>query len=107
MGFKDAKEKFLQGLRDGVIQHESREWGKNWVLEERISLEEAIDILSQARGQDCPKPTSHHFDSEIEVWVFKPRYNNDRWYVKGYWLEEELHLLELYLISFHPSESKM
>jgi hypothetical protein len=24
--------------------------------------------------------------------------------VKGYWYEEQIHIVELYLISFHPSE---
>ena len=104
MGFKDAKQKFLQALKSGEIQHESRDWGKNWLAEDRISLEEAISILSQARGQDSPNPTRHHFEPDIEVWIFKPRYNNERWYIKGYWLEGELHILELHLISFHPSE---
>lgn len=106
MGFKRAKEKFVQALKTGSVQHETRVWGKNWVSEERISLEEAASIVAQARGQDCPKPTPHHFDPQIEVWVFKPWYNKKRWYVKGYWLDAELHLVELYLISFHPSESR-
>jgi hypothetical protein len=104
MGFKDAKRKFLQALKDGEIQHESREWGKNWLAEEQISLDEAISIFSQARGQDSPDSTRHHFDPDVEVWVFKPRYHGERWYIKGYLLEGELHILELHLISFHPSE---
>ena len=105
MGFKDAKKKFIRALKDGEIQHESRDWGKNWLAEDRIGLEEAVSILSQAQGQDSPGPTLHHFLADVEVWVFKPRHNNERWYIKGYLLEEELHILELHLISFHPSES--
>ena len=105
MGFKDAKKKFIRALKNGEIQHESRDWGKNWLAEDRIGLEEAVSILSQSRGQDSPGPTRHHFLTDVEVWIFNPRHNNERWYIKGYLLEEELHILELHLISFHPSES--
>ena len=35
MGFKDAKIKFIRALKDGEIQHESRDWGKNWLAEDR------------------------------------------------------------------------
>ena len=105
MGFKNAKKKFIEALKSGDIHHEARlAWGKNWIAEKRISEEEAISIISQARGQDSPEPTPHHFDPSVEVWIFKPLYKNERWYVKGYWYEEELHIVELYFISFHPSQ---
>lgn len=42
--------------------------------------------------------------SSIEVWILKPLREGVRWYVKGFLLEEELHLVELHLLSFHPSE---
>lgn len=106
MGFKDAKQLFISAIRADEVQHEHRSaWGKNWLADKRISNDEAADIVAQARGQDTPPPTPHHFLANVEVWVFKPLYNNERWYVKGYWIGDELHLVELFLISFHPSES--
>lgn len=106
MGFKDAKRIFISAIEADRVQHEYRTaWDKNWLADKRLSIEEAVSIVSQARGQDTQHPTPHHFIPGVEVWVFKPIYNNERWYVKGYWIEDELHLVELYLISFHPFES--
>lgn len=106
MGFKDAKRIFISAIAADEVQHERRTaWGKNWLADKQLSNEQAASIVSQTRGQDASPPTPHHYLPGVEVWVFKPLYNNERWYVKGYWTEDELHLVELYLISFHPSES--
>jgi hypothetical protein len=37
------------------------------------------------------------------LWVFKPQHERQRWYVKGYLVGDEIHLIELRLMSFHPS----
>ncbi|MFA5506737.1 MAG: hypothetical protein WC314_27560 [Vulcanimicrobiota bacterium] len=106
MGFKVAKRIFISAIAADEVQHEHRSaWGKNWLADKQISNEEAASIVFHARGQDTPPPTPHHFLPDVEVWVFKPLYKNERWYVKGYWIEDELHLVELFLISFHPSET--
>lgn len=76
---------------------------KNFIADQQISLEQAADIVARTKGGDASS-SSHHFLSAVEVWVFKPVSKAVRWYVKGYLLEGELHIIELHLISFHPSE---
>ncbi len=105
MGFKDAKKIFLTAIeRDAVVHDYRHSDDKNWLARNLISSEQAVRILSQARGQDTPSPSPHHFLPGVDIWVFKPLYQNERWYVKGYCIDGELHLVELHLISFHPSE---
>ncbi len=105
MGFKDAKRQFLEALREQRVSHEQRatQSERNWVASGRVSLDEAHAILSAARGGDS-ESAAHHLDPGIEIWIFKPKYEAKRWYVKGYLIDEEFHLVELRLMSFHPSE---
>ena len=103
MGFKEAKRAFLQALVDDNIIHEYRTIEeKNWIASQQISLEEAREILGSVRGNqaECGR---HHFLA-VEIWVFKPIHSQQRWYVKGYLIEGTLHVMELHLMSFHPSE---
>ncbi len=105
MGFKRAKQNFLEAFRDGRVVHETRasQAEKNWVSSGEVSLERAHEILSCARGQDG-RSDRHDLDDSLEVWIFKPLWQAQRWYVKGFLLDGEIHLVELHLISFHPSE---
>lgn len=103
MGFKEAKRAFLQALGEDNIVHEYREIEeKNWIANQQISLDQAQKILGNLRGNQA-ESGRHHFLA-VEVWVFKPVHNEQRWYVKGYLIEGTLHVMELHLISFHPSE---
>lgn len=106
MGFRETKRDFVEALKDGRVSHESRagQDEKNWIVSGRLGLEEAADIVSATRGSQASS-SPHHLSPDIEVWVFKPTCKGDRWYVKGYLKGSEFQLVELRLLSFHPSET--
>lgn len=105
MGFREAKRDFVDALKDGRVSHESRagQDEKNWILSGRLDLEEAADIVSATRGNQASS-SPHHLSPDIEVWVLKPTYGGDRWYVKGHLKGDDFQLVELRLLSFHPTE---
>jgi hypothetical protein len=105
MGFREAKRDFLEALKNGRVSHESRagQDDKNWILSGQIDHEEAADIVNATRGNQAGS-SPHHLSPDIEVWIFKPTYKGDRWYVKGYLKGSDFQLVELRLLSFHPSE---
>lgn len=105
MGAKEQKSAWLRAIQNDEIVHLERSIeDKNYLSSGRITLKEAFDILKA-----CPlrKAEGHprHLHPEIETWVFKPTYQGQDWYIKGYLIGETLFVSELYLISFHPSES--
>ena len=105
MGFREAKRDFLEALKNGRVSHEIRagQDDKNWILSGQIDHEEAPDIVNATRGNQAGS-SPHHLSPDIEVWIFKPTYKGDRWYVKGYLKGSDFQLVELRLLSFHPSE---
>lgn len=107
MGFRDAKRGFIEAMKCSRVAHETRasQGDKNWISSGQVSLEAAVEIVSSTRG-DQASAGAHHFDPSIEVWVFKPIHEGERWYVKGYLKGEDIHIVELRLLSFHPSEKE-
>lgn len=107
MGFKKVKSAFLTALENNSLTHETRTsiGEKNWIASGRLSTEEARAIVALTTGNQA-NSSQHHFDPNIDVWVFKPTHQGQRWYVKGYLDGDELRLVELRLISFHPSEER-
>ena len=104
MGFKDAKRAFLRALEEDDVIHDQRSIEeKNWIANNKLTLARAREILVCARG-DQASCSPHHFLVGTDVWIFKPVHDGQQWYVKGYLLEGVLHVLELHLVSFHPSE---
>lgn len=105
MGFRDAKRDFIEALKDGRISHETRsgQADKNWIFSGRLDLAEAADIVAATRGNQASS-SPNHLNPDVEVWIFKPTYKGDCWYVKGYLKDEEFQIVELRLLSFHPSE---
>ena len=105
MGFNEAKRLFLEAFSSQRVVHEMRSSRdvKNWVSSGRISYEMGYEIISATRGSDSSKGP-HHFDPSIELWTFKPTFQGRRWYIKGYLEGDEIRLVELRLLSFHPSE---
>ena len=94
----------MEALACGRLEHETRsaQDEKNWIVSGRISLEDACSIVAATRGTDA-QVVAHHFDPDIELWVFKPQYERQRWYIKGYLVGDEIHLIELRLMSLHPT----
>lgn len=106
MGFKEAKRLFLDAIAQDNIIHEIRSSEeRNWIATNQIGLEEAHAILVTVRGNQA-QCRPHHFLSDVEVWIFQPTHCGQRWYVKGFLAEGVLHVIEVHLISFHPSEDR-
>lgn len=66
---------------------------KNLLQMGLITADDALEIVERTRGGQATSST-HHFDSSVTVWVFKP----DDWYLKFYLLDQ------CWFISFHKSE---
>ncbi len=52
MGFKDARERLLDCLRDERIAHWPRDdfYRKNWLLAKRMTAQQVCDLLLRCRG---------------------------------------------------------
>lgn len=98
MGFRQAKSRLLTALGSGELTHESRsvQQLKNLLSTDELSLTEAIRIVSATRGgqADC---NPHHFAPEIEVWIFKPVFEGQGWYVKFYDYDDQVVIISIHL----------
>ena len=100
MGFQEDKLLMLEALRRGQVIHEERSYqdDKNRLATGAISDEEAVAILTAARGQNSTASV-HHYDSELKVWIMKPTVAGISWYIKAYLQEGKIVFL-----SFHHSQ---
>ncbi len=93
MSFKNTKSEVMEALRNKTFRHELRQGDqKNLLQTGEVTLEEALDLMARTRG-DQASCSKHHFDTTIDVWVFRPQ----GWYIKFY-LQGGC-----WFISFHPS----
>ncbi len=85
MGLTDAKRLFIQALNEGSVESELREAQreKNLLAIGDIALDQVADLINRCRGQEYSS-SPHDFDSSIEVHIFKPVKDKQRWYIKGY-----------------------
>jgi hypothetical protein len=95
MSFAKAKRQVIEAIQSKHFRHEGRsEEYKNLLATGEVDHEEAIRILGKTRGHEASK-SRHHFDSDLEVWIFRPA----GWYIKFYMLKD------CWFISFHRSEA--
>lgn len=101
MGFKEEKQWLLEMLKAGAVVHEFRglDSEKNWLSDNRLSLEEAVTMVSAARG-DQAECRQHHVVPGCNVWIFKVRMNGKDWYIKFHRTGQG----RAKILSFHPSE---
>jgi len=87
VGLKGAKRLFIQALKEGRVESESRDAQreKNLLAIGDIALDQVADLISRCKGREYTV-SPHDFDSSIEVHVFKPVKDKQRWYIKGYLL---------------------
>lgn len=91
MGFESAKQQVIQALQNRQFRHERRTGERKNLLElGEVSIEQAIEILGRTKGQEATSSSSH-YDSSIEVWIFRPT----DWYIKFYLVDQ------CWFISFH------
>jgi hypothetical protein len=102
MGFKEARKKVVQSLKDGLYQHEARTSieVKNLLATGGISAAEVVNMLVKCRGQQH-STSPHHADKTIAVHVIKPDLPA-KWYIKFYFLDPEAP--ETMFISVHPED---
>jgi hypothetical protein len=102
----EVKLLFLRAIAEDSIIHEVRSAEeKNWIATNQISLDEAHAIVMSVKGNQA-QSRPHHFLQNVEIWIFQPNHGGQRWYVKGFLVAGVLHVIELHLISFHPSEGQ-
>jgi hypothetical protein len=95
MKFSEAKSGVLKALREHRIEHEARDaqTEKNLLATKMITVEEAVGLVESTRGNQASS-SPHHGDSDIQVWIFRPR----GWYIKFYLVGKA------WFISFHREE---
>lgn len=96
MGFKDARARAIEALRNNAVQHEFRDAidEKNLLCVGDVSPEDVIRLLNACRGQQYAC-SPHHEAPEIEVHVFRPEASLDgksrvAWYIKLYFVEPDV-----------------
>lgn len=108
IGFRVARSKTIAALRAGpaFIQFEDRtaRESKNLLDTGEVSPEDVIALLQVCHGSaDQYRETGHDRDPSIPVHIFKPVYNETRWYIKVYFLDRTLELEPAIFISVHKS----
>lgn len=91
MGLKDARRALIAALRSGDFQHEARHVisEKNLLAVGDISEDDVIHLLQRTRGRQY-STGPHDWDPTTTVHVFQPRVGGVGWYIKAYFLTEEI-----------------
>lgn len=101
MGFRDDKIRILDALQSLNFDHQART-GKNedenHLAAGLLSVERAFEIVSATSGRQHEN-RDHHQVSYPKVWILKPVFQGEVWYIKGYFIGELT-----WFISFHPSK---
>lgn len=106
MGFKEVRSRAIQAIRDGGIQHESRDEieEKNLLVVGDVTSDQVIHLLNSCRGTQYSS-SPHHMVPGVDVHVFKPEAKADStaekefWYIKLYFLDPDI-----WFISVHKSK---
>ena len=103
IGFKAARRAVVRALRQGDFRHEAR----NTLAEKNLlavgdieALEVATLVWRTHSWQYAVSP--HHVDQTVIVHTFRPTVRNERWYIKAYFLDEDLGTATF--ISIHVAE---
>lgn len=99
VGLRDARIRFVQALESGNYAHEARSdlEQKNWLAVGRVSSTRVVRMLHRCHGGQYGA-SPHHLVSNVTMHEFKPQYEGQTWYIKGYFIGQELRLF-----SVHPS----
>lgn len=102
MGFKEARQKVIKSLNEGLYQHETRTSieVKNLLATGKVTTDEVVDMLKKCGGRHHTS-SAHHTEKGIQVHIIKPD-KPDRWYIKFYFLDPEAP--ETMFISVHPED---
>ncbi len=107
MGFRDARTKVIQRLKEGSVQHEARDNidEKNLLATGEVSEAEVIDALKACRGTQH-ESDEHHVAPETQVEIFTPRQAGFNWYIKCYFLKPDLWFISVHRKKTQPRKKK-
>ena len=95
LGLKDIREKVIDCLESGRIQHDTDRSGnideKNLLVTGQVSVEEVIVLIKKTKGGQF-ETSKHHLDKTIDVYVFKP----SGWYIKCYFIEPDIFFISVH-----------
>jgi len=95
---QEIKKLIIQCLEDGLVQHETRSGKideKNLLLTGKVTIEDVIQAIRSTKGDNFTR-SKHHFDSSIEVYIFKPHTSGRSWYIKCYLLEPDVWFISVH-----------
>jgi hypothetical protein len=92
-GFREAKRRVLQALREGRFQHEVRGRidEKNLLLTGMVTAEFVASVIVRCRGQDHSM-SAHHADAAVTVHVLR----RDGWYIKFYFVDPDTFFISVH-----------
>jgi hypothetical protein len=93
IGFKEAKRRAIEALRDKTYQiAERREIEtKNLLYDSFVSEEDVIKVISKCRGQDH-EMRPHDMVKTVDVHILR----KDGWYIKFYFLDPDTFFLSVH-----------
>ena len=85
MGLRKVRALLIAALETGEFGHEPREVlaEKNLLALGEVTAEFVVRLIKKTRGQDYAS-SPHHADASVEVHIFTPTVDMERWYVKAY-----------------------
>ena len=89
MKMKPTRTKLIAALEGGdyIAQPREDEPSKNLLATGDVEASEVVEMLKACRGEYFDSDVLHG-ESETMVYIFKPMYQGDRWYIKGYFVEQ-------------------
>jgi len=102
MGFSSDKKQILEDLQSLNFDHQARtgrDEEENLLAAGLVSTEEALEIVMCTKGHQHENKR-HHQVAFPQVWILKPVFKEECWYVKGYFLGNQT-----WFISFHPTKA--
>jgi hypothetical protein len=93
IGFKEAKRRAIEALRNKTYQVEGRREieTKNLLYSKVVSEEDIIDVISKCRGQDH-EMRPHDMAKTVDVHILL----KDGWYIKFYFLDPETFFISVH-----------
>jgi len=102
MKFSEVRKVLKTKLLVGEIQHEARHGGfdkKNLLATGDVTPDDVIEMLDCAKVFNFKVAKHHNKEVDINVYIFTPSWNDEKWYIKAYIIEPDA-----WFISVHPSE---
>jgi hypothetical protein len=100
VSFRKVKRLLVAALESGDFGHEPRDVQeeRNLLAVGEVSATLVASIVRRTRGQDH-RLSPHHADASVDVHIFNPTVDGERWYIKAYLSPDESAMF----ISVHKS----